>query len=76
MLPGVARPGRHRRWPLWMVVQAIGRPRLRSLPARESTFSAGARRPRWPRLLWLVVLVLLAVPIASLVTKAGFVVRA
>jgi hypothetical protein len=37
-------------------------------------FSAGALRPICTAALWLLILVLLVVPIASLVSKAGFVV--
>jgi len=58
---------------LWMVAQ-LGRRRNLSRPRGSVTFSAGAWRLLAAAVLWLIVLALLAVPIAALVNKAGFVV--
>jgi ABC-type Fe3+ transport system permease subunit len=58
---------------LWLVVQATARPRLIAA-APAVTFSAGALRPLLTATMWLLILALLAFPIASLITKAGFVV--
>src|SRR5262245_3796936 len=38
------------------------------------TFSPGAWRPLWTAILWLIVLALVAAPVAALINKAGFVV--
>lgn len=58
---------------LWMIAQFLRRPKL--MPAAQPvTFSTGRTRLPLTILLGLVVLVLLAVPVASLITKAGFVV--
>jgi len=43
--------------------------------SRPVTFSAGSARPILAMLLWLLVFALVAVPIASLLAKAGFVVE-
>jgi iron(III) transport system permease protein len=58
---------------LWMVAQLGSGSKL--VPSgRSVTFSAGKWRPALAALLWLTIAVLLAVPIGSLLYKAGFVV--
>ena len=73
VLPGIVALGIIVALALWMVVHTISRPRM--IAARPAvTFSAGKLRPVLAVTLWLLILILLAAPIASLISKAGFVV--
>jgi iron(III) transport system permease protein len=58
---------------LWMAL-LLGRRRNRVSGGRRAAFSAGSMRLPLAVLLWLVIGVLLVVPVASLIHKAGFVV--
>jgi ABC-type Fe3+ transport system permease subunit len=58
---------------LWMVLRLTARRVLR-FSSRQVVFSLGGWRPIAAICLWSLVIVLLGVPIASLITKAGFVV--
>jgi len=59
---------------LSIVARLSSRRRL-AMPSRPVTFSTGRGRPVLTGLLWLIVIVLLGIPAASLISKAGFVVR-
>jgi len=59
---------------LWTVTR-YSRQVPRHFANRPATFSAGAFRSLLAALLWLTVLALLAVPLASLISKAGFIVE-
>jgi iron(III) transport system permease protein len=72
-LPGVASLAVVLLLTLAMVAQVAHRRTLAAL-SRPVAFCAGPWRPLLAGLVWLVVFVLLAVPVASLVSKAGFVV--
>jgi len=58
---------------LWIVAQLRGQRVLPTI-ARLSPFTAGNWQPILTACLWLLVLILFGVPIASLVSKAGFIV--
>jgi iron(III) transport system permease protein len=58
---------------LWMVAKLTQRRKL-ARTGGSLVFSAGWWRPALAALLWLILLVLLLVPLASLINKAGFVV--
>jgi iron(III) transport system permease protein len=59
---------------LWMISRIHGRA-LRHRSQQAVTFFAGNIRFLLTALLWLIVLILVAVPVASLIAKAGFVVE-
>ncbi|HEX5102461.1 MAG TPA: ABC transporter permease subunit [Pirellulaceae bacterium] len=58
---------------LWMAIHAARRTHWFSAQ-RPVTFTAGTLRPFAAALMWLLIAVLLAIPIGSLISKAGFVV--
>jgi iron(III) transport system permease protein len=72
-LPGIVALGAMIAVTLWMVAQTAGQARAVS-PRPPLTFAAGRLRPLLAVILWGLILALLAAPLASLVTKAGFVV--
>jgi ABC-type Fe3+ transport system permease subunit len=59
---------------LWTVMQITGRRRL-ARASRPVTFPAGRWRAVLSAVVWSVVIGLLGMPVASLIAKAGFVVR-
>jgi iron(III) transport system permease protein len=59
---------------LWMITRFHGRA-LHHRPQRAVTFFAGSYRPLLTGVLWLVVFILVAVPLVSLIVKAGFIVE-
>jgi iron(III) transport system permease protein len=73
VLPGIVALGAMIAVTLWMVAQTTGQPRTAS-PRPPLGFAAGRMRPLLALILWGLILALLAAPLASLVTKAGFVV--
>jgi iron(III) transport system permease protein len=73
VLPGLAGLGIVVTLTLWIVAQAIQRPTWFAA-GPPLTFASGPWRPVLATLLWLVIGVIVAVPMASLITKAGFVV--
>lgn len=73
VLPGVLGLAVILGFSLWMVSRLVNR-RVMTTTSQSLAFSAGGWRTAATALMWLVVIVLLGVPIASLVSKAGFVV--
>jgi ABC-type Fe3+ transport system permease subunit len=59
---------------VWLVVAAAAGGQRSFAANKPITFAAGRMRPALAALMWMLVAVLLAIPIASLISKAGFVV--
>jgi len=74
VLPGIAGLSLLIAAALWIVVQ-YNRKGSQNLAAQPVTFSPGPWRPVLAGVLWLTIFVLVTVPLASLIYKAGFVVE-